>query len=293
MEQAHSASNPTYARGLLETSNDQSFLNGVWSQDHDAELSIPVEPMVPFGRQYLEPRQSGRGCDVNPDVETHPANQSVSAAVNLANTPMADYKNASDEHLLVTARFSDEQAFVELTSRYAKMVYGKVFRILRNREDAEDVVQEALYKAYVNLGNFRGTCAFSTWLTRIAINSALMLIRKRRSRREVSFDQPDDETQAWGSMEFADPTPNAEQAFTRRQTIDMLSHAVERLPSYYRCIIEQCHGRERSMKEAADTLGITLAAAKSRLMRARLRIRSTLENSASPWLRPTATQRKG
>jgi RNA polymerase sigma-70 factor, ECF subfamily len=81
----------------------------------------------------------------------------------------------------------------------------------------------------------------------------------------------------WGEWEFADPSPNAEQIFARRQALDLLSHAVNRLTSCQRSILEQRYGEEKSVREAAATLGITLAAAKSRLLRARLTLRSVLE----------------
>ena len=145
-----------------------------------------------------------------PDVGTSPTAQSIPTDANPLNNPIADYRSASDEHLLATARSSDGQAFVELTGRYAQMVYKRVFGILRNREDTEDVIQETLCKAYTRLSQFRGSCAFSTWLITIAINSALMVLRKRRSRSEVSIDQLGDEDQAWGDWEFPirPPMPN-------------------------------------------------------------------------------------
>jgi RNA polymerase sigma-70 factor, ECF subfamily len=272
MEKAHSATNPTYASVLLGTSSDHGYLNDARIRDHGAELSSTTEP-----------RKKDRGYDVIPDVETSAAGRSIPTDANLVITPIVDYRNASDQHLLATARSSDGQAFVELSGRYAQMVYKRVFGILRNREDTEDVVQEALCKAYAHLRKFRGSCAFSTWLTRIAINSALMVLRKRRLLSEVSIDQLGDEDQAWGDWEFPDPSPNAEQIYSRRQTTDLLTRAVKRLPPSYRSVVEQYHGQERSVQEAADTVGITLAAAKSRLRRARISVRSTLEKGASQY----------
>jgi RNA polymerase sigma-70 factor (ECF subfamily) len=188
-----------------------------------------------------------------------------------------DYGDASDEQLLLAARSGDERAFVELSSRYTASLHRKVFRILRNREDAEDAVQDALFKAYTHLGQFRSACKFSTWLTRIAINSALMQLRQRRSHSEVSFHQRQDDDQTLAPLDFPDPSPNAEQLYAKRQTIDRLAFEVQRLPSYYRTIVSHYHEQERNLQDAADSLGITVAAAKSRLSRARLAIRSALE----------------
>jgi RNA polymerase sigma-70 factor (ECF subfamily) len=187
------------------------------------------------------------------------------------------YGECSDEQLLAAARSGDDQAFVNLTSRYRASVQSRVFRILRNHEDAEDALQEALFKAYTHLDRFRGDCKFSTWLTRIAINSALMQMRHRRSHCEVSFHQRRDDDHTSEDLDFPDPSPNAEQMYAKRQTLGQLSNAVQRLPSPHRFIISEYHERERPMQEAADTLGITISAAKSRLLRARLALRAMLE----------------
>ena len=88
--------------------------------------------------------------------------------------PIPEYSRASDDELLVAARSSDGRAFAELCRRHARSIQKKVFGMLRNREDAEDVLQDAICSAFVHLHCFRGTCAFSTWLTQIAINAALM-----------------------------------------------------------------------------------------------------------------------
>jgi RNA polymerase sigma-70 factor (ECF subfamily) len=152
-----------------------------------------------------------------------------------------------------------------------------MFRMLRNREDADDVLQEAIYKAFVHLHSFRGTCRFSVWLTQIAINSAFMLMRKRRSHSEVSYDQrtdPDQEIQTW---EFPDRSPNPEQIYVKRQAIERMLVAVNRLSPRDRGLVQQFHGTEQSLQETADQLGIKVGTAKSRLLRARMKIRSNLK----------------
>ena len=293
MEQAHSAPNPTNAGALVETSGEPGFLNSAWSRDHNKEFSSPMGALMHFRELQEEPLLKARAYDASPDFEAQDAKQLILAGSNQVNVPISDYKNASDQQLLETARSSNEQAFVELIGRHAQMVQKKIFRILRNHEDTEDVVQEALFRAYAHLGEFRGTCAFSTWLTRIAINLALMLLRKRRLRTEISFDQPRDGFQTWGDWEYPDSSPNAEQTYASRQTADLLARAVKRLPSRYRNLVEQYHGKERSLQEAADDLGITVAAAKSRLLRARLSIRNILEEDAPPWRKPLTARRTG
>ena len=190
---------------------------------------------------------------------------------------MPEYSRAFDDELLVAARSSDGRAFAELCRRHAEPIQKRVFRILRNREDTEDVLQDAICKAFVNLYCFRGECSFKTWLTQIAINSALMLIRKRRSRPETSYDQRTDQDQEWQIWEFADRSPNPEQICAKRQAIERMTVAVNRLSPRYRDLVHQFHGAEQSLQETAEKLGIKVSAAKSRLLRARIKIRSRLE----------------
>ena len=191
--------------------------------------------------------------------------------------PIPEYSRASDDELLVAARSSDGRAFAELCRRHTRSIQKKVFGMLRNREDAEDVLQDAICSAFVHLQCFRGTCAFSTWLTQIAINAALMLMRKRSSRSETSYDQRSDPDQEWPIWEFADRSPNPEQIYAKRQAIERMAVAVNRLSPRYRDLVQQFHGAEQSLQETAEKLGIKVGAAKSRLMRARLKIRSRLE----------------
>jgi RNA polymerase sigma-70 factor (ECF subfamily) len=210
-------------------------------------------------------------------------------------SPLLDYQHASDEELFAAARSSDERVFTELSTRYRESIHKRATRIVRHRGDAEDVVQDTLFKAYVHLHHFRSTCRFSSWLTRIAINSALNLLRKRRSRSEVSCDQRGEEDSTWKIWEFPDPSPNPEQTYEKRQALSLLLQALTRLPPAYRSVLTQFHDREQSVQRIADTVGISVAAAKSRLRRARLNIRSTLEKSElSRWTqgieRPTVLQ---
>jgi RNA polymerase sigma-70 factor (ECF subfamily) len=193
--------------------------------------------------------------------------------------PFLDYRTASDDELLAAARSSDERAFAELSGRYRKTIHNTASRIVRHREDAEDVVQDTLFKAFIHLKYFRGTCRFSSWLTRIAINSALMLLRKRRSRSAVFRDQRGNEDRSYEISDFPDPSPNPEQISEKRQALDILSGAITRLPPAYRSVLTQFYDHEESMQRIADAVGITVAATKSRLRRARLSIRSTLEKS--------------
>jgi RNA polymerase sigma-70 factor (ECF subfamily) len=254
--------------------------NSTRRRDSQMELTYPAtEPkQTPTLPRYFVDSSAGAFPRATTDAAAGSGAGSNNAVCRASVTVSArKHGDCSDEQLLAAARSGDDQAFVNLTSRYRASVQQKVFRILRNREDAEDALQEALFKAYTHLSGFRGDCKFSTWLTRIAINSALMQLRHARSHSEVSFHQRRNDGQTWEDLDFPDPSPNAEQMYAKRQTLRQLSHAVRRLPSSHRFIISEYHERERPMQEAADSLGITLSAAKSRLLRARLALRSVLK----------------
>lgn len=268
----------------VNQSIDVSFLPRSTSGEvHCDDLEAHVQPSL---------ISNGVVCFPNPHVECVPAvlaECAIEAGQNSAkeeqklleirslDKSVVDYRQASDEQLLAAARASDEGAFEELSSRCKDSLRNRVFRIVRNREDTEDVVQEALLKAYKHLGEFRGSSSFSTWLTRIAINSALMILRKRKLRSEVPLDQQGSEEQKWEVWDFPDPSLNPELTYAKRQVLELMSRAINRLPPSYRNVLELCHRQEQSLHECADEVGITVAAAKSRLLRARLTIRSSLE----------------
>ena len=186
---------------------------------------------------------------------------------------------ATDDHLLHAARAGDGQAFAELSGRYCGLVRQKIYRILRHREDTEDVLQDTLLKAFNHLDQFQGSSRFSTWLTKIAINSAFMLLRKRRIRVETSYDRVGDENSGWEVWDFPDPAPDPEHLYAKQQRHELLRGAVRRLPESFRHIVNHYHGQERSLRETAEALGISVPAAKSRLLRARITLRSSLKKT--------------
>ena len=188
-----------------------------------------------------------------------------------------DYARASNDQLLAAAKSSDHRAFEELSGRYLKSMRKRVYSMVRNPEDTEDVVQDTLLKAYRHLGDFRESCEFSTWITKIATNTALMFLRKRRSRAEASFYQACETDETWTMCDIPDPSPSTERTYARQETVEFMLHAVKRLPPVLRSILEQYHAQEKSLQEAADALGITVPSAKARLFRARRKLRSRLE----------------
>jgi RNA polymerase sigma-70 factor, ECF subfamily len=183
----------------------------------------------------------------------------------------------SDELLVVRAKAGDTSAFVELTERHSTKVLRTVHRITRNWEDAEDALQESLLKALRNLNGFENRCRFSSWLTRIAINSALMTLRKRRACKEVSIDSTDDDCTIVGRLEPQDLSEDPECRYARCEREELLKRAMLRLRPGLRDVVELRQAEDCSLKELAGCLGISLAAAKSRLLRARVALQAHLQ----------------
>jgi RNA polymerase sigma-70 factor (ECF subfamily) len=204
---------------------------------------------------------------------------------------VAQHSQVSDEQLLSRTRSGDQVAFGELCLRYTGMLKQRIFRIVRNREDAEDVLQETLLSAYRHLDTFKGTCRVSTWMTKIGINTSLMILRKRRSMPEVISEQVSGDGQRFESTEFRDPGLNPEQRYIADQTIDKLRSTLRRLPAHVRTVMDLYCVKELRLKNAAGIVGITEATAKSRVLRGRDRLRRSLSTRRIPD-RATVRRRK-
>jgi RNA polymerase sigma-70 factor, ECF subfamily len=174
--------------------------------------------------------------------------------------------------LVVAAQSGSRAAFSELLSRYSQRMYRTVFAITKNAADAEDAMQEAFLRAFTAINRFEGRATFYSWLTRIAINSALMIVRKRRTRPESSlgtlFEFGDDVA----PMDFRDPSPDPEQICSQRQRCSKLIQAVDRLAPNLRDVAQTRLMEECSVRDLAAKFNISEAAAKSRLYRARARL---------------------
>jgi RNA polymerase sigma-70 factor (ECF subfamily) len=182
---------------------------------------------------------------------------------------MNEESTARDEELLLAARAGSHAAFGELQKSYSNRLYCRILLITRNREDAEDALQETFFRAYLALPSFEGRARFSTWLTKIAINSALMTIRKRRARPETSFEQQTrfGDDRAW--FDVPDSALNPEQLCDQRQRSLAVHCAIQGLDPKLRTPIGIWISQEHSMKDLAQHLGVSLASVKSRLHRAR------------------------
>jgi RNA polymerase sigma-70 factor (ECF subfamily) len=148
-------------------------------------------------------------------------------------------------------------------------------RITNNREDAEDVAQESFHKAFLHLDTFQEKARFSTWLTRIVMNEAFMLLRRRRGIFEVLPDTGDDGVKS-GLDVFVDQSPNPEESYWRRERTDLLTKAINRLGPKIRTTILLRDIEERSVEEAAKILGTSITAVKARVFQGRRKLRSAI-----------------
>jgi RNA polymerase sigma-70 factor, ECF subfamily len=187
-----------------------------------------------------------------------------------------DSMETSDAVLVSTAKSGDANAFVELSRRHSSRLLQTTYRITRNQQDAEDAVQDSLLKAFTHLNDFQEKSSFSTWVTRIAINSALMILRKKRVCVEISIDGGDDSSETYERWEPRSLTEDPENRFARSEREELLRDAILRLPPVIREAVELRQARDYSTKEIAQALGISIAAVKSRLSRARLTLRAAL-----------------
>ena len=184
----------------------------------------------------------------------------------------------TEESLVALAKRGDSEAYSELYRRHSEKILRRILRMTGNREDAEDVLQEAMMKGLVHLRGFEGRSAFSTWLTRIAINGALMMRRKRGSRFDRSIESLG-EPGLHGEIQLADRTPAADVQMHLHETHRQIHRAIQRLPRTLRGPLVLQVSEDLSVNELAIRLGISVPAAKSRLMRARMLVTCSVKKS--------------
>jgi len=184
--------------------------------------------------------------------------------------------SVTDQDLVARAKGGDEKAFETLVKRHRRKVLALALRYTRVREDAEDVVQQTLQKAFVSLRNFEGKSSFSTWLTRIAINEALMWLRKARALCEVPLNHSVNDEGARPAVDVADATPDPEATYLRQEETRTLSMAIERLAPSIRIVLELKELRELSARETAQHLGLSLSAVKARVFHGREKLRKDI-----------------
>jgi RNA polymerase sigma-70 factor (ECF subfamily) len=183
---------------------------------------------------------------------------------------VSDLRAWSEEQLIAAAKSGQRAPFGELCERHMKQVFCVTCRIMRNREDAEDAAQECLLNAFVHLKDFDGRSRFATWLTSIAINAALMKLRKNRGTREVPMDAPNPSPEPVAQREFRDDAPDPEESCSLRERRRIVKSAISGLRPRARNVVELIHLQEHSIRETAQVLGISIGAVKTRMFHARI-----------------------
>jgi RNA polymerase sigma factor (sigma-70 family) len=196
-------------------------------------------------------------------------------------SPIGITADTRDIFLVAAAKDGDHQAYAELCRRHSKQILRTILRITRDVADAEDTLQETLLKAYVHIRRFEGRSAFSSWLTRIAINSALMLSRKKRSQPVYSFESVSD-VDDFKLPEPMETSYNPEESCIQNALEDELDHAIRYLSPTLRAVVQIRYREDASVSEIAKILGISESAVKSRLLRARSKLRTHLGENWCP-----------
>jgi len=183
---------------------------------------------------------------------------------------------AAEQTLVVAAKNGDEQAFETLFKRHQQKVLRMVQGYTRVREDAEDIVQQSFHKAFMHLCRFEGKSFFSTWLTRIAINEALMFLRSIRAVRELYIDDGGDAEGIAASLEIPDSRPDPEASYLHRERARVLLSALKHLRPRMRRALELRELAEFSTEQTAEQMGLSVSAVKARIFHGRRELRERL-----------------
>jgi RNA polymerase sigma-70 factor (ECF subfamily) len=182
-----------------------------------------------------------------------------------------------ESNLLQRAGRGDKEAFYLLVQPCERGLFATAMAILKNPADAEEAAQEAVLKAFMNVGRFRGESKFSTWITQICVNEARLKIRKARKHLYDSIDEPESgEDGEYFPRDFADWREIPSEALQRKELQVALKRALDELPEKYRTVLILRDIQQLSIEETAQVLGLSPANVKTRLLRARLQMRDAL-----------------
>jgi len=181
-----------------------------------------------------------------------------------------------DADLVMASKAGDLVALEELVARYDRKLLRIAQNITHNFDDAQEVVQETFLKAFQKLGNFRGDSKFSTWLFRIVVNQSLMELRKQRTKRHPATEFSSVEEEGRLPIDFSDWRPNPEELYKTSELRDLLASALQKLRPGLRVVFVMHDVEGHSLQETAEALSISLAAVKTRSLRARLQLRERL-----------------
>lgn len=199
-------------------------------------------------------------------------------AIQVRTTQFGDTR---EQELIRRIQAGEKERFYELIKPYERRAYTAAFAILRNEAEAEDAAQEAILKAFAHIGQFRAEARFSTWLTQIAVNEALMRRRKAHGEIMEPIGEHQDEDGGYTPRDFADWREIPSEALERKEIRQKLAEAVAALAEKYRQVFVLRDVQHLSIEETAEALGISRASVKTRLLRARLMLRDLLAPGVS------------
>ena len=236
---------------------------------------------LPRGKSaQLPAKASGRNGSEQPADKSAASIEADFSLLLTGNTGVSDSEPSApavddEAELVARAKAGEALAFEKLVNLYERRIYRLARNITQNHEDAEDVTQEAFLKAFKNLAEFQGNSRFYTWLVRIAMNQALMKLRKRRPNH-FSLDAPVENDEDLLPREIEDWGPSPEQQYSQKQLAAILSEAIAQLEAPFRAVFQLRDVENLSTLETAQALGISVPSVKSRLLRARLKLRKHL-----------------
>ena len=187
----------------------------------------------------------------------------------------------SDIELINRALSGDQQAYCDILKRYRAPLYNLLYRMVRDKMETEDLVQEAFIKAFGSLDTFNDEYAFSTWLYKIAINNCIDHFRKRKLKT-FSLDKPIDSQDGEIRREFPDATYQPDKALLSKEKDKLIEEAIQNLPEKYRISIVLRHSEDKSYEEISEILKIPLGTVKARIFRAREMLKKQLKNKLFP-----------
>ncbi len=186
-----------------------------------------------------------------------------------------------DIELIKRALSGDQQGYREILKRYRTPLYNLLFRMVRNKMETEDLVQEAFIKAFASLATFNDEYAFSTWLYKIAINNCIDHFRKKRLKT-FSLDKPIDSKDGEIKREFPDQTYQPDNTLLSKEKDKLIADAIQNLPEKYRISIVLRHNEDKSYEEISQILKIPLGTVKARIFRAREMLKKQLKHKLFP-----------
>jgi RNA polymerase sigma-70 factor (ECF subfamily) len=242
--------------------------------DSLTKLDLTQAASFPFGLLPHRPVHSIT------DPEAHPASGPADFSQPLPMPTIQSIAGELEPHpdvaLVARVRGGDLSAYDLLVRKYERQLFRIAQHITQNREDAEDVMQDAFLKAYEKLEQFQGNSKFYTWLVRIAVNESLMRLRKRRTGKMVSIDEDIETEEGSVPRDLADWAPDPEQNYNQAELAEILRKTIQGLPQGFRIVFVLRDVEGLSTEETAETLGLSIPAVKSRLLRARLQLRERL-----------------